>query len=411
MIHAKNPKLISVHYLRKRTGQKECFEVVYLDDDNVPQLSYEDPMATIYIVKPEFRNYSYNKPEERMEHMDAVRVKISDIPKTIAKAAGAWGRSIVEMATEQNEPRMLTQLYKWPYCFKCDFQPEYYFLHDWYKKYKYTMPKLSLAFLDIETDILDYMPDNDNLSSTAFAPVNLATVILSESKSVYTFALAPKVPDRGILTDEQYRERYALYERQKKSFDKVKSNVGDFINRAHNEFDSTYGNLTYHLRFYDEEIELIADIFRLINSRKPNFCMCWNMRFDIQYLYYRIMQLGYEPSSIMAHPDFKYQRCRFQLDKRNMEFMKQLDVFDCSSYTTYLCQMRTYATIRKSQHKPKSFKLNAIADKELGDRKVEYPDNANIRTFPYVDWELFVLYNEKDKNECPCKMILIAGNS
>ena len=80
-----------------------------------------------------------------------------------------------------------------------------------------------------------------------------------------------------------------------------------------------------------------------------------------------------------------------------MEFMKQLDVFDCSSYTTYLCQMRTYATIRKSQHKPKSFKLNAIADKELGDRKVEYPENTNIRTFPYVDWELFCIYNEKDR--------------
>ena len=61
MIKAKNPKLISVHYLRRRHEQKECFEVVYLDDNDVPQVTYEEPMATIYIVKPEFRDFTYKQ--------------------------------------------------------------------------------------------------------------------------------------------------------------------------------------------------------------------------------------------------------------------------------------------------------------------------------------------------------------
>ena len=44
----------------------------------------------------------------------------------------------------------------------------------------------------------------------------------------------------------------------------------------------------------------------------------------------------------------------------------------------------------------KSVKLNAIADRELKDRKVEYPEASNIKTFPYIDWQLFIIYNIKD---------------
>lgn len=40
--------------------------------------------------------------------------------------------------------------------------------------------------------------------------------------------------------------------------------------------------------------------------------------------------------------------------------------------------------------------MNSIADRELKDKKVEYPENANIKTFPYDDWVLFCIYNIKD---------------
>lgn len=41
-------------------------------------------------------------------------------------------------------------------------------------------------------------------------------------------------------------------------------------------------------------------------------------------------------------------------------------------------------------------KLNDIAERELKDRKVEYPEEANIVRFPYVDWIKFIKYNVKD---------------
>ena len=52
--------------------------------------------------------------------------------------------------------------------------------------------------------------------------------------------------------------------------------------------------------------------------------------------------------------------------------------------------------MRKSGHQLRRLSLNYISDRELKDKKVEYPTNTNIRTFPYVDWTRFISYNLKD---------------
>lgn len=52
--------------------------------------------------------------------------------------------------------------------------------------------------------------------------------------------------------------------------------------------------------------------------------------------------------------------------------------------------------MRKSEHKLKSVALNAISDRELKDRKVDYEEYGNIIIFPYKDYERFVIYNIKD---------------
>ncbi len=145
MIRGKNPTLLNVTYVRpsKKDDQKECFQVIYKTEDGEVHYSEEPPAADIYIVKPEFRNYIYNKPQERMERMEKVRCKISEIQKTIAKASGAWGQNIMEQAYNTKNFRQLDQLFRWPYCYACDFQPEYFFMNNWYEKYQLKRPLLS----------------------------------------------------------------------------------------------------------------------------------------------------------------------------------------------------------------------------------------------------------------------------
>lgn len=399
MIVGKHPMLLNVTYIRpsKRNNNRECFEVVYKDDEGQLRMSEEPAEADIYIVKPEFRDTPYTKPQERIERMDKVREKISRIRLRLFEEQGDAGKEYVRRCFQEKNVRGLNQAYRWPYAYLCDFQPEYYFMKNWYEKY--SIPEklhLSKAFIDIEVDQINSKVDMDNIPDSAQAPVNCVTVILEDTNESYTFILHPKPPPKLGLSEREYRRRLDLYERQLKAHNKLLSDLASFIKDLHDSFDATYGYIDYNIRVYDEEIDLIADIFRLINTRKPDFCEAWNMRFDIQYLYYRIRELGYDPASVMCHRDFESKRCYFTVDRSTFKLENQYDYFYCSAYTQYIDQMRIYAAIRKSRHKLKSVKLNAIADIELKDKKVEYPDETNIITFAYVDWLRFIKYNIKD---------------
>ena len=408
MIKGENPILLNQTYIRgsKDTGVDEHFEVIYKTEDGTVHKSDEPADADIYIVKPEYRTCTYNKPQERMEKMDKVRVPISRIKYAIAEAIGEEGKQFIRNCYSQGDSKKLNQLYKWRYCFGCDFQPEYYFMKNWYEKYKLVNSvKLTKAFLDIETDLIDYTLDMDKIPSTAFSPVNVVSVINEDRNEVYTFILRPYEPSRFGRSEEEYKKRYAMYQKQLKDHEYLMSNLDEFYKDLHDSFDEMYGHLNYCIREYEKEIDLIADIFAFINNRKPNFCLIWNMRFDIQYLYYRTIALGYDPKDIMCSSDFDTRksptdidtrRCSFKVDKSTFLIEKQYDYFYCSSYTQYKCQMRLYSSIRKSQHKLQSVALNAIADRELKDKKVEYPEQSNIVRFAYVNWILFIKYNIKD---------------
>lgn len=398
MIKGNNPTLLNVTYIKpgKNNDVEESFEVIYKTEDGQVYKSNEPPEADIYIVKPEFRNYNYNKPQELISHMDKVRTSISRIRYTIAEAMGEEGLAFIKNCYQEKNFKALNQLYKWKFCYGCDFQPEYYYMKNWYEKYPLKNVKLTKAFLDIETDLMDYQLDMDNIPNTAYSPVNLVTVIFEETLESWTFILRPYKPSKMGRSEEDYNARYKMYEKQKADHDKLMNDLDGFIKDLNDSFDETYGHIDYHIREYEKEIDLIADVFRLLNTRKPNFCLIWNMRFDIQYLYYRIIALGYDPNSIMCHRDFKQQRCYFKVDRSTYMLEKQYDYFYCSSYTQYICQMRLYASIRKSQHKLRSVALNAIGDRELKDKKVEYPEAANIVRFAYMDWILFIKYNIKD---------------
>ena len=398
MIRGKHPTLLKVQYVRpdRKKGIKECFQVLYIDDRGDVQYTEEPADVDIYIVKPEFRTYTYNKPQERIDHMEKITCKYSNIRYEIGRRAGEWGLSILAKAEQLRDQRWLNQLLAWPYCFGCDFQPEYYFMKKWYDKYPLQKPNLTKAYLDIEIDQIDFKADMDHVSETAWAPVNCVSVVIEQTREIFTFVLKPYAPKRLNRSDDEWKRRLELYESQLKQYNDLINDRDGFNKECHDSFDKMYGTFDYHLRTYSQEIDLIADIFNLINNRKPNFCLIWNMRFDIPYLLARIQVLGYDPTSIVCSPEIPHPKAFFKADRTTWLIEKQFDSFNVTSFTQYMCQMRNYSSIRKSQHKIRSVSLNAISDRELGDKKVDYEEYENITMFPYLNFRRYVVYNIKD---------------
>jgi hypothetical protein len=329
MISVNKPLLLNVSYIKpdRKHDIEESFEIIYKDENDVVYKSNEPALAEIYFVKDEYRDFNYNKPQERIDKLRKESCLISNIRYKIAEEIGEDGLNFVKNCYNNRDYQALNRLYGWRYAFGCDFQPEFYFMKKWYEKYPLENVRLSKAFLDIETDIMDNIPDLEKIYLTAYSPVNLITIILEETKESFTFILKPYKPSKIGMSDEEYKTRYSYYEKQLHDHENLMLNLDSFIDNLHKSFDGTYGYLKYGLRVYEKEIDLIADTFRLLNSRKPNFCMIWNMRFDIQYLLERIKILGYDPKSIMCHPDFENPHCNFHVDKMTFKLEKQYDYF------------------------------------------------------------------------------------
>lgn len=342
MIKDKNPALLNVTYVRpnKSVGLEESFEVIYIDDNGEVRKSNEEALAEIWFVKPELRNFDYHKPQERIENMYSEKVPVSQIKMRIAKEIGPEGEAFIRGCFLNRDYKSLDKVFGWKYSFGADFLPEFYFMKEWYKKYTFHNVNLHKAFIDIETDMMDYMPDMEKLESTAHAPVNCVTVIMAHTKECCVFVLDPYKPPRLSYREEDYNERLLKYENQLKQHENLLTTKDAFIQKLHDEFDPVYGEMEYRIKNFQKEIDLIADVFRFINDRKPHFCLAWNMRFDLQYLFERIKVLGYDPISIICHPDFEFPSCYFKIDRSTFMIPKQYDFFKVSSYTQYLCQMR-----------------------------------------------------------------------
>ena len=238
--------------------------------------------------------------------------------------------------------------------------------HDYDMQYS-----LTKVFADIEVDGIDA----PGFPTADICPINAVAVVDAETKTVHSFLL--RNPENPLI--EQFEK-----------------GIPNFIDKCHKTFDESYGELNYEIHMYDTEIDMITEVFRLFNTLARDFILFWNMAFDIPYFIDRIKALGHDPMKIMCDPEFIQDELYYRKDHRHHDFKTKNDVFTCTSKSVYLDQMSQYIKIRKARSELKTVRLNAIAKAELNDEKLDYSDEANIKTLPYENYELFVLYNIKD---------------
>ena len=368
----------------QETGKYDTgsIDIIYKDlDTGEKKLQHiEDPEYTYYIAKDEYTP-SYNKLFIEKDKVIPVTCKYKDIKKDIAEKTGNldWYYDNIRNGNYRENEKLFTI----PKIFNADMNPEDYYRYLFDKMYKNVPFDPDILYFDIEVDGINQKGDFPELGE---CPVNACTLVHDGTKTVYTLLL--NNPDNPLI--DKFKKEPNLTKQLK---DFVRDKVGGWKQEKRYGLDE----YNYKILFYDEEIQLIHDIFNVINTLKPDFALAWNIAFDLPYLIERIKVLGYSPEEIICHPDFEVKEAWYYVDHRADKFEERGDYAQISSYTVYIDQLITFASRRKGQRKLPNFKLDYIGNIIAGVRKLDYSNiTTNIAKLPYLNYYVFAFYNVMD---------------
>lgn len=169
----------------------------------------------------------------------------------------------------------------------------------------------------------------------------------------------------------------------------MKSNQTGFVVLGCGEFKNTRSDVTYIK--CRNEYELLKAFLDLWSYDYPDIVTGWNVeRFDIPYLVNRIRNvLGEEATKRLSPWNIVNERkIRNQLGVEEQAYdLMGIAVLD------YIAMYKKFAPEGKSQE---SYKLDAIAHNEVGERKLSYEEYGNLHTLYKDNYQLFIEYNIRD---------------
>lgn len=389
--------LFDVRYHRK----PECFEVVYLDPiTNQLEVKYEDPIVDIWFLKEEYRTNEFQISQAEMDKCYPVYCKVSQIPQAIAiNIGGEYKKYFDENSATMQRKELSDYMNRCPWVFKSDFVPDVYFRLRWLQKYgdQIDVSKVTYGFLDIEVDVLDKTVDPKDITDVT-QPVNAISVILPHKKICAVLILGPRPKNDRYL----HPKFFNLLDKQKVEFDWLVNHQEEFKRMIVEEDEDNKKylegyDIRIHIFDFHDEIKLIKTAYDYINKYRPMFMLSWNAKFDDNYLQNRIQYLGYDPKDFIIPKEFQTDMLYYHEDNSNQFSLKNSkDWYYSSTYTVYMCQMRLFAMIRKSQSERRSYGLSAVGKDIAKIDKLTQTKSGSFREFAYTDFLKFILYNVRD---------------
>lgn len=368
-------ELLDLIYKDDRTGLKHKTEIINPD--------YE------FFVAKEDKRERYNRLFIPKDDAKSVITTHMNLDKKAAIEVGLKDWFYDKVSSKDR--RAISKIHTHPDLFMSDVNIEDYYRFWFNIDYQNEICNITKAYYDIEADTIHMAGDFPELGE---CPVNAITIVFENTMEVYTFLLR-SANNPQIIEFEDYMRKGGTRDLH----DFVLNHVLELRQQDPKIKNKSLGveNFKYNLLFYNEENELdmIADFFKLINTAQPDFAMAWNQAFDLPYLIARCKVLGADPALIMSHPDFNYKMADYFIDERVLnEFAERCDFAIIPSYTVYLDQMIQFASRRKGQTQYISFGLDYIGERIAKVGKLDYKEiTSSIGELPYKNYKVFAFYN------------------
>ena len=384
-MEGKNLMPIHVYYSRGTYDGSvpDILDFVYKDLDTGKKYveSIVNPYYEVWIVKPEYRNYTHIKNFIKKEMCTCHRIHYKTRYKEAARLLNI------------NNPKDVKHN---PYIFQFDINIEHFYLMQFKHEYgNDLLKKPSVGYLDIESDMFQ----STGKVVIGADPVNCISFLHDDSKTMYTALLKKD----NIPHVDPSHPKYQIYEKMRKNYyDQVEAFENDIdgvLKELHEMFDASYGVMDYQIYIFEEEVDLIKFIFQVIQTTEPDYWTVWNLPYDESQMIERLRVNGVDPMSVIADPEMRGQgretNFYFKEDK-NPKPHKRRHISNIYMKSIPVDQLPVYGGIRVSRGSLQSYKLNQVAKDVLNDEKLDYSEYGNFRYFVYENFRKHFIYNIKD---------------
>lgn len=388
-----NLTIMNVFYTRpirnEETGKydKDYLVIIFKNNDTGKKEIRIDiePEYTWYLLKKEYQT-EHNLAFIEKDKVEPITCKYKDIKLSIAKETG--NEDLYKQNMYSGNFRLNDAFFAHPRSFAADMNILNYTRSRFAEIYKNPVIPIDIFFFDIESDIIDSISDNVTIGE---CPVNAITGYYSKTNTLYNF----------VLRNKRNKQIQELEDDMKKDFNKYKEKVRSFIeyDLGSKEKVSKYklDNVELSVGFFDDELSLILEFFKLVHSLSPDIVTAYNISYDLPSLIERLKANGADPRDVICDQDIppQYRFCEYILDEKNLNNLEERgDFANISARSTYLDQMITYASRRKGQSAIESNKLDYVGTLECGVRKLDYHEiTTDIGKLPYLNFYIFWLYN------------------
>jgi hypothetical protein len=347
-------------------------EVIHLKDGSrVPNIRIKENFKrSFYVTKKGFQNHKSKKEWEDIDKLNKFECTQSELQFAVAKALGATGKMDKWVPTPMQVGKKGSRS---PYLYGSDILSTAIIKRQYAEAFPTLNTPYSVACFDTETDM------ENGTGEIIMATLSFGSKVVTAVRRDFL---------NGVANAE---------ERAREMFQRYLGNITDSDGNVTNLVESR--KIDWELKIVDTEIEIITTCFKRAHEWKPDFVAIFNIDFDVPKMLDACKRAGVDPKDIFCDPCipkayrfFNYvqgprQKKTAKGDITPLKPHEQWHTVFCPASFYFIDAMCVYKKIRNAEQEEPSYSLDALLNKHLGLRKLNF---TVADGFVKADWHIFM---------------------